>query len=125
MDVGKKLKHAPKIFFVNWFRSGDDGKFMWPGFGDNIRVLKWIAERTEGKARAENTAIGHVPHADDLDLSGLKLGKEAMKKLFEVNLKEWGNEISDINAFYFRFGKHLPEELKKEYEKLEEQVKKA
>jgi len=125
MNMGKKLKNPPKIFFVNWFRTDENGKYMWPGFGDNIRVLKWMMERTHGKKPAKETAIGYVPHEEDLDVSGLNMSKDTLKQLFEVNLKEWENEIDDINAFYFKFGDKLPAELKKEYEKLEKEVKKS
>ena len=124
MNIGKKLKQPPKIFFVNWFRTDENGKFMWPGFGDNIRVLKWMMERTHGKKPAKETAIGYVPHEEDLDVSGLNISKDTLKKLFDVNLKEWENEIDDINAFYFKFGDKLPAELKKEYERLKKEVKK-
>ncbi|MEI7903951.1 MAG: phosphoenolpyruvate carboxykinase (GTP), partial [Candidatus Firestonebacteria bacterium] len=123
MKVGKKIKQAPKIFFVNWFRTDEAGKFMWPGFGENIRVLKWIIERTAGKVEAEKSPVGYLPKTADFDVKGLDLAATTIKKLFEVNLKEWQGEIADISSFYYKFGDKLPAELKSEYEKLEKAVK--
>ena len=123
LKIGKTAAKAPKIFFVNWFRTDENGKFMWPGFGENIRVLKWIIDRTNGKVDAEKTPVGNLPKPADFDLKGLDISEETMRKLFDVNLKEWGNEISDISAFYYKFGDKLPMELKTQYEKLEKAVK--
>lgn len=85
--IGAKLKSPPKIFFVNWFRKGENGKFLWPGFGENIRVLKWMIERSENKISARETKIGLMPNLEDLDLSGLNLPAENLKKLFNLNLR--------------------------------------
>jgi len=93
VDMGKKLgDKAPKIFHINWFRTDDKGKFLWPGFGDNARVLKWVYERLNGKAGANETAIGYVPTADAIDTKGLDIKKEDLEKVLEVNNEEWKKE---------------------------------
>ncbi len=109
----------PKIFGVNWFRKGENGKFLWPGFGDNSRVLKWIFERCDGENEGVETAIGLVPNAAELDLSGLDLSKEALETLFEVDPEKWRAEAASIRAHYLTFGEHLPFELRGELEGLE------
>jgi phosphoenolpyruvate carboxykinase (GTP) len=108
----------PRIYSVNWFRKDAAGKFVWPGFGDNSRVLKWIVERLEGAAAAEDTAIGRVPADGALDLSGLSLSVDAAKLLRCVDTPVWREEASLIPAFYERFGDRLPKALWEEYEAL-------
>ncbi|MEK7308133.1 MAG: phosphoenolpyruvate carboxykinase (GTP), partial [Nitrospirota bacterium] len=94
LDMGDRLgKKAPRIFYVNWFRKSDDGKFLWPGFSDNSRVLKWICDRVEGKINARQTPIGLLPVEGDLDIKGLKITPEDMKELMKVDTKEWKAEI--------------------------------
>ena len=88
LNIGKRLTHPPKIFSVNWFRVDDEGKFIWPGFGENIRVLKWIVDRVNNRVKAHETPIGLIPYLEDLNLEGLNLHKEKLRKLFEVNLKD-------------------------------------
>ncbi|WP_407078265.1 phosphoenolpyruvate carboxykinase (GTP) [Terricaulis sp.] len=105
----------PKIFFVNWFRKDQSGKFVWPGFGDNSRVLKWIAERCESKAHARETAIGYVPARDALDISGLKLSEGALDTLLGVELDVWEEEAALIPPAYEKFGQRLPQKLWDEY----------
>ena len=109
----------PKIFGVNWFRKSADGQFLWPGFGDNSRVLKWIFERCDGENQGVETAIGIVPRAEELDLSGLQLSPEALETLFEVDKAAWKLEAESIRAHYATFGEHLPFELRGELESLE------
>ena len=118
LDVGKKLKHPPKIFSVNWFRVDDDDKFIWPGFGDNIRVLKWIIERVNNRVGAIETPLGFLPEIKDLDLSGLNIPADKVAKLFEIDPKEWKPELEDIKKFLGQFDGHLPQELDREYEDL-------
>jgi phosphoenolpyruvate carboxykinase (GTP) len=101
----------PKIFKVNWFRKGADGKFLWPGFGDNARVLKWIVERMEGKAEAQTTAIGLLPTKESLDVSGLALRPDALDTLLSVDAAAWAEEAALIPAFYGRYGDRLPKPL--------------
>ncbi|MFA5928982.1 MAG: phosphoenolpyruvate carboxykinase domain-containing protein, partial [Candidatus Margulisiibacteriota bacterium] len=92
LKMGKKLKNPPKIFSVNWFRTDDEGKFIWPGFGDNIRVLKWIIDRCEGKVEARKTAVGMLPEMKDLDLSGLNIPQAKMERILSVNNADWRKE---------------------------------
>ncbi len=108
----------PRIYGVNWFRKDADGKFVWPGFGDNARVLKWIVGRLEGHAEANDTPIGRVPAAGALDLEGLALSDAALALLCEVDLAVWREEAALIPPFYAKFGERLPAELKVQYEAL-------
>ncbi len=117
--MGAKLgDKAPKIFNVNWYRTDDEGHFIWPGFGDNLRVLKWILDRCEGKAEANETAIGYVPNAEDIDLTGLDFDIETLKGILEVDNDLWKAEIGGIEEFYAKFGDKLPAELVKELDTL-------
>ncbi len=109
----------PRIFFVNWFRKDQDGKFVWPGFGDNARVLKWIAERIDGEAEAVDTAVGRVPTAQALDLSGLNLTDDQLSTLLEVDAEVWTEEASMIPDFYAQFGDRLPARLWDQHAALE------
>ncbi|OGS03740.1 MAG: phosphoenolpyruvate carboxykinase [Elusimicrobia bacterium RIFOXYB12_FULL_50_12] len=118
LGFGKKVKHLPKVFMVNWFRKGEDGSFLWPGFRENSRILKWMIDRIEGKAGAKDTPIGLMPKDGELDLSGLDIPKASMDKLLEVNKTEWAAEIPDIEKFYSQFGDRVPAELKKQLEEL-------
>ncbi len=121
--MGDKLgTKAPKIFYVNWFRKSGDGKFLWPGFSDNSRVLKWICERVDNKLGAESSAIGFLPREGDLDLSGLTLPSENMKELMNVNIDEWKAELPDIEAHFSTFGKRLPAKLKDQLEGLRKRL---
>jgi phosphoenolpyruvate carboxykinase (GTP) len=119
---GAKL---PKIFYVNWFRTGDNGKFLWPGYGENSRVLKWIFERCNDKARAVDTPIGRLPEAADLDTKGLDLSSADLAALLGVDVEGWLAEVPLIREHFARFGNHLPEGLKQEVDKLEERLRKA
>jgi phosphoenolpyruvate carboxykinase (GTP) len=101
----------PRLYFVNWFRKNEDGKFVWPGFGDNARVLKWIAERLDGEATAVDTPVGRVPSADALDLSGLTLSDADLATLLDVDAEVWAEEAALIPAFYEKFGDRLPKAL--------------
>ncbi len=112
IDMGKKLgDKAPKIFNVNWFRTDDEGNFIWPGFGDNMRVLDWIIKRTEGQADAQETAIGYVPKAEDINLDGLDFSIDTLKGILEVDKDLWSQEAEGITEFYKKFGDRLPKEL--------------
>jgi phosphoenolpyruvate carboxykinase (GTP) len=125
LKMGARMTKAPKIFSVNWFRVGDDGKFLWPGFGDNARVLKWVIDRINNRAGARETPIGLVPEKKDLDLSGLTIDDNSFEQLFAVNMKEWTEELEDTRQFLARFGDRVPAALWDEYAKLEAQIKKA
>jgi phosphoenolpyruvate carboxykinase (GTP) len=111
IGAGADASKLPKIFAVNWFRKGEDGKFLWPGYGENSRVLKWIFERVEGAAHGWNTPIGITPDVEELDVSGLELSDETLKALLRVDINIWKNEAAAIGAYYAQFGSHLPTEL--------------
>jgi phosphoenolpyruvate carboxykinase (GTP) len=114
-DMGERLgAKAPRIFYVNWFRKGPEGQWLWPGFGDNSRVLKWMCERVESKVEARRTPIGLLPNESDLDLTGLKLPAENIKELLRVDPQVWQAELEDIEEFFARFGGRLPERLRKQ-----------
>jgi phosphoenolpyruvate carboxykinase (GTP) len=111
LNFNKRLKHLPKIFMVNWFRKDEQGKFLWPGFRENSRVIKWMLDRINGKVKAKDTPIGLLPDVNDLDLSGLKIEASALDKLFEINGPEWKSEAGEIGKFYAQFGDRLPPKL--------------
>jgi phosphoenolpyruvate carboxykinase (GTP) len=119
---GAKL---PKIYYVNWFRTGGDGKFLWPGYGENSRVLKWIFERCDGKVHAVDTPIGRLPEPADLDTKGLDLPASDVAKLLGVDVGGWLAEIPSIREHFAKFGSHLPEALKREVDELEERLRNA
>ncbi len=125
LEIGKKTSSdkLPKIFCVNWFRKNESGEFMWPGFGDNSRVLKWIFERCDGEGKAADTAIGFVPTPDAIDLSGLE-GID-IAKLTEVDVEGWKKELAMIKEHYAKFGDRLPAELVKQLEALEARLARA
>ncbi|MEZ5208898.1 MAG: phosphoenolpyruvate carboxykinase (GTP) [Acidimicrobiales bacterium] len=112
----------PKLFWVNWFRKDEDGGFMWPGFGDNSRVLKWVIERLDDAAPADETAIGHVPTLDAIDRTGLDLDDAAMAQVLAVDNEAWRQEIPQIEAHYDTFGAHLPAELADELAALQKRL---
>ncbi|HEV3219841.1 MAG TPA: phosphoenolpyruvate carboxykinase (GTP) [Candidatus Acidoferrales bacterium] len=118
LDMGRRIPHPPKVFHVNWFRKGVDGKFLWPGFGENVRVLKWILERVEGRAAAQETPIGFVPTPNSLTLDGLAISPQAINELLEVNASDWAAEEEGIGAFLAKFGDRLPAELREEQARL-------
>jgi phosphoenolpyruvate carboxykinase (GTP) len=118
LEMGKRIPHPPKIFHVNWFRRGADGKFLWPGYGENVRALKWILERVEGRGQAQETAIGFVPARNGLTLDGLKISPEAIEELLRVNADDWQPELADTKQFFDKFGDRLPRELLEEHRRL-------
>ena len=124
LSFAKKTDRSklPKVYFVNWFRKSADGKFLWPGYGDNSRVLKWICERIAGTGKAQETPIGNVPMSGALDLSGLNLPAENVKELLKVDKDGWKKEIDDIAENYKKFGSHLPPELSKELDELRKRL---
>jgi len=116
LDMGKRIPHPPKIFHVNWFRKGPDGKFLWPGYGENVRILKWILERVEGTGQAEETPIGFVPTRNALTLDGMQLSSETLRELFRVDADDWEHDLADTREFFAKFGSRLPEPLREEYQ---------
>jgi phosphoenolpyruvate carboxykinase (GTP) len=120
VDVGKgaDADRLPRVFYVNWFRRGADGRFLWPGFGDNARVLKWAIERIEGTAAARETAVGYVPTAEAIDLSGLDTAHEDVEAALEVDIEEWKAEVPLIEEWFDRIGDRLPASMRDELEAL-------
>ena len=125
LEMGEKLgDKAPKIFNVNWFRTDDEGHFLWPGFGDNLRVLEWIVNRANGNADAVETAVGYQPKAEDINIEGLEMTVEDMKELLSVDKATWLEEADGIGEFYKKFGDKLPSKLNEELETLKANLKK-
>ena len=123
LAMGEKLgDKAPKIFNVNWFRTDDEGNFIWPGFGDNMRVLNWIVDRCNGTADAVETAIGYVPNAEDIDLTDLDFDIETLKSILAVDKDVWAKEAAEIEEHYKKFGDKLPAELRAQLETLKAAV---
>ena len=113
----------PKIFYVNWFRKGDDGTFLWPGYGENSRVLAWAFERAAGRGEAEETAIGFVPAPGAIDTGGLEVSKEDMAELLRVDVEDWRAEVPGIREYYERFGDRLPAALASQVDSLEQRLR--
>ena len=123
LDMGKKIPNAPKIFHVNWFRTDDEGNFIWPGFGDNMRVLLWILDRCAGKVDAVETAIGFVPKAEDINIEGLEdVTLDTIRELVSVDTESWKADIDNIKEFYNLVGDRVPAELWEELAALEKRL---
>jgi phosphoenolpyruvate carboxykinase (GTP) len=118
----RKDARLPRIFYVNWFRKSAGGDFLWPGYGENSRVLKWIFERCEGTAKARETAIGNLPAAEHLDLDGLEVSDEDLRELLSVDAKGWLHELPQLREYYAQFGARMPEELLAELDALEKRL---
>ncbi len=126
LRIGKhEGARLPRIFYVNWFRKNAEGKFIWPGFGENSRVLKWVFERCDGNANAVKTPIGNLPEMDDLDLAGLELDDAAKAALLQVDIEGWLQEVPLLNEYYDQFGEHLPGQLRGEVKRLQLQLENA
>jgi phosphoenolpyruvate carboxykinase (GTP) len=124
IDIGKNSDESklPKVFFVNWFRRGEDGRFLWPGFGENSRVLKWIIDRVEGKGSGESTPIGTVPHASDLELAGLDVDPADVEQALAVDADEWRAELPLIEEWFEFIGDQLPTGLRDEFDALKQRL---
>jgi phosphoenolpyruvate carboxykinase (GTP) len=118
LSVGQKLKSPPRVFHVNWFRTGADGKFLWPGYGDNLRVLKWILERVRGTGKAVESPIGLLPAPGAVSTDGLSLPAGAMEQLLAVDKGSWQQELKEQRRFFDTFGDRLPRELAHQHETL-------
>jgi phosphoenolpyruvate carboxykinase (GTP) len=126
LSIGKKAgAKLPKIFYVNWFRQDENGKFLWPGYGENSRVLRWAFERCAGTGKAVETPIGHMPSPSDIDTRGLDIPAGNLAKLLNVDVDGWLAEVPLIREHFAKFGDHLPQGMKEEVDKLEERLKKA
>ncbi|MGH2867821.1 MAG: phosphoenolpyruvate carboxykinase domain-containing protein, partial [Solirubrobacteraceae bacterium] len=124
IDIGKAADSVklPKIFYVNWFRRDDEGKFVWPGFRENIRVLKWAIDRIEGTAPAVETAIGRIPAADGLDVAGLDLSADDLNVALNVELDEWRAELPGIEEWFAKIGDKLPTSMRDELDALKHRL---
>jgi phosphoenolpyruvate carboxykinase (GTP) len=124
LEIGPRLKNPPLIFHVNWFRKGSDGKLMWPGFGENMRVLKWIIDRCEGHGGGAETEIGTIPRPEDFDLAEIDITRETMRELFSIKADEWKKELEGQSDFFTTLGKDMPQELISQRDKLAEKFTK-
>ncbi len=122
IEMGTKITNKPKIFNVNWFRTDENGKFIWPGFGDNLRVLEWILARCENKVDAKEVPIGYVPYAKDINIEGLDITEETVENLLSVDKETWKEEVKGIEEFYQQFGDRLPKELREELNTLKSKL---
>ena len=125
LEIGTKAPDSellPKIFYVNWFRKSADGKWLWPGYGDNSRVLEWVFKRVTGRADARDTPIGWVPKVSDIDIHGLDVSQEDMEELLRVDTEEWQAEVPSIREHYEQFGDRLPGALREELDSLEQRL---
>jgi phosphoenolpyruvate carboxykinase (GTP) len=124
INLGKMhaASQLPRIYSVNWFKKGKNGEYLWPGFGENSRVLKWIFERTSGSSRAVKTPIGFLPEDRAIDTQGLQISSEAMHELFEVDRVQWLQEAEEISQYFTLFGRHLPSELRAEVDRLKQRL---
>ncbi len=120
LNIGKRLKHSTRIYHVNWFRTDDQGRFTWPGFGENLRVLDWIVRRCRGEVGAKELPIGRVPNPGDLDMTGLDLPAATLEGLLAISRDEWGEDIKNIEEFFNTFGDRLPKEMWDECRKLKQ-----
>lgn len=127
LSIGERTdpEKLPKVFFVNWFRKGGDGRFLWPGYGENSRVLKWIFERVEGEGRAVETPIGFLPTSDALDLSGLDLPPADLETLLTVDVEGWRSELAGLAEYYDQFGDRLPATLRESLESIRRRLREA
>ena len=113
----------PKIFYVNWFRKDKNGRWLWPGYGENCRVLKWIFERGDSADNAETSPVGFLPQKGAIDTSGLDISAATMEKLFEIDVAGWLDNVENLRDYYKEFGERMPEKLVDELDRLEERLK--
>jgi phosphoenolpyruvate carboxykinase (GTP) len=125
LSFADRSEHLPKIFHVNWFRQDQDGKFLWPGFGENLRVIRWIIERCEHRIDARETPIGFLPAAADIDTNGLDITDAALNSLLAVDVEQWKGEMDSVGEYLDSYGDRLPPDLKKEHAEIVEALKAA
>jgi phosphoenolpyruvate carboxykinase (GTP) len=118
LDIGQRLKRPPRIFMVNWFRKDAAGNFLWPGYGENLRVLKWMLERIHGEARAHETPVGLVPDDSGLDLTGLEISSDRLRQALAIDASEWRAELASSGEFFDRIGRALPGALREKHQML-------
>jgi phosphoenolpyruvate carboxykinase (GTP) len=122
LDMGARIRKQPKIFHVNWFRTDERGKFLWPGYGENLRIIEWILGRCRGEVTGVETPVGIVPNPKDIDMTGLDLPAEDMTKLLAINAEDWLAEIDAIGQFFETFGTRMPEEMWKQKDALRARI---
>ena len=122
LDMGQKIAHQPKIFNVNWFRTDDEGHFLWPGFGDNLRVLEWIMKRCFDEVGAVESPIGWLPRPEDIDLEDSGVDLATLQSLLSVDRDLWKEDVASVKEFYGKFGDKLPAELSRQLETLEQNL---
>ena len=123
LSMAKRATNPPKIFRVNWFQRDAQGKFLWPGFGENLRVLRWVIERSKGAGQAEETAIGYVPKAASLNGDGLRISKADLNQLVGVDREGWRSNLKGQGEYFERFGDRLPAGIKEEHKALSNRLK--
>ena len=122
LDMGERAENPPEIFNVNWFRLDEDGNFLWPGFGENLRVLEWILKRVFHEVDARETEIGYLPYPEDINLEGIEVSMEVMRDILSVDRALWKKEVDDIRNFYKKFDGKVPEKLQEELARLEKRL---
>ena len=125
LSFERPSEHLPKIFHVNWFRQDQDGKFLWPGFGENLRVLRWIIDRCENRVEGIETPIGLLPNPQDIDISGLDVAAETMETLLSIDPQQWQDEMNSVGEYLDEYGDRLPEELRQEHQRIVEAMSEA
>ncbi len=123
LDMGCRMKKPPRIYHVNWFRQDEEGKYLWPGYGENLRVLEWIMDRVCGKAKALETPIGYIPDEDSIDMTGLQLPHKNMKKLFAIDREEWARDLEKQREFFRTLGNKLPVEILDEHKAFQRRLR--
>jgi phosphoenolpyruvate carboxykinase (GTP) len=118
LRMGVRMRWQPKIFHVNWFRQDQNGNYLWPGFGENLRIIEWILARCRNDVEAHKTAIGWLPKIDDIDMTGLEVPHQNLEKLFEINPDAWRHELDDIAQFLKQFGDRMPIEMWAQHEEM-------
>jgi len=120
-----RIPNPPKLFMVNWFRKGGDGKFLWPGYGENMRVLKWILDRSHGRVGAQESILGYLPRLEDLNLAGLDIRMDDIRAAMKVDLGEWESELESQQEWFDKLGKTMPRALQLQRDLLLDRVKLA
>ena len=124
LEMGKKMSNPPKIFHVNWFRTNEKGEFIWPGFGDNFRVIEWMLKRCENLVDAEESPIGYMPRPEDINLEGLNISTDTLKSLLTIDKEAWLEDVKGIEEFYKKIGDTVPQELYDELKTLADNLNK-
>jgi phosphoenolpyruvate carboxykinase (GTP) len=122
LDMGRRLKNPPRLFHVNWFRRDAKGAFLWPGYGDNLRVIEWILKRCAGYAGADESPIGYLPKPGDLNLQGVNVTPDTMKELLAVQPGAWRKETAEMRQYLQEFGDRAPAEMRAELEAIEKRL---